>query len=588
MIADMRDVIDQFMWAFQQSFRRGLERSVEKVFEELGRPCRVTGYLIGVLQPGGDRHALCVEPEDGTLTPADFAGIKARAEELYNADPESKVYHSVARVHERRHAWARQRAFGAAIREVVEDNAEGALTCFVGLPVVVEQHLVYPVVGVPTGVLGAIPMLTRETALNDHRWRVTPSIAHAAIAELLQAATRALHLPDAGEAAEIGAETGDIVRAAVTRLGRDVVALSGNEFGGSLSDAMTRSSTLRYERRVGIGRVLLAQRDLKGLEVDLTFRRPIRIRETRTLRKLLELSGRGGPSLLTDGDEVYGLGHLNDSYDPASECAFEFVVVGDGTWELRHCETALVTVKYGSPRLPEERISYDRFANITQRVLQGDTEPDVGALWALVLAASEAEHGTMIVVSSTAEAEAERLGNQALPVEPAALRSELLSHLTEIDGAVLVDPKAICHGLGVILDGTAAIDGDRSRGARYNSAVRYLASASSPTVIVIVSEDGMINLLPDLRPQVARASIEALMEDLRAAAAIEPVHAERFYKAFDEVKAQCFYLSAEQCDEASALCADHWKRRRSAGAMIWLTPDTLTPSPSMDDSYFLD
>ncbi len=366
------------------------------------------------------------------------------------------------------------------------------------------------------------------------------------------------------------------------------MALSGNEFGGSLYDAMTRSSTLRYEQRVGVGRVLLAERNLNGLDVDLTFRRPIRVRETRTLRKLLELSGRGGPSLLTDGDEVYGLGRLNDSYDPASECAFEFVVVGDGTWELRHWQTALVTVNYGSPRLPEEKISYDRFADITQRVFRGATEPDIDALWALVLAAAEAEHGTMIVVSAAAESEAERLGNQSLPVEPVALRSEMLSHVTEIDGAILVDPTATCHGLGVILDGAAASGGDRARGARYNSAVRYLGSASSPTVIVIVSEDGMINLLPDLRPQVARASIDALMEDLRAAAAIEPVHAERFYKAFDEVKAQCFYLSAEQCAEATALCADHWERRRSAGAMIWLTPDTLSPNPRMDDSYFLD
>jgi len=46
-----------------------------------------------------------------------------------------------------------------------------------------------------------------------------------------------------------------------------------------------------------------------------------------------------------------------------------------------------------------------------------------------------------------------------------------------------------------------ADEGDRSRGARYNSAVKYLASAEdTPTVILLVTADGMINLLPTSGP----------------------------------------------------------------------------------------
>src|SRR5260370_30101632 len=99
-----------------------------------------------------------------------------------------------------------------------------------------------------------------------------------------------------------------------------------------------------------------------------------------------------------------------------------------------------------------------------------------------------------------------RCAGQALTVEPTRLDDSVVGQVTGIDGAVLVDPSGYCDAIGVILDGTAAGEGDRSRGARYNSAVKYLASAGdTPTVILLVSEDGMINLLPDLRPRIRRA-----------------------------------------------------------------------------------
>jgi hypothetical protein len=45
----------------------------------------------------------------------------------------------------------------------------------------------------------------------------------------------------------------------------------------------------------------------------------------------------------------------------------------------------------------------------------------------------------------------------------------------------------------------------------------------------------MINLLPDLRPRMRRADLDSMLAELREAAAIEPVHAERFYKAYRRV-----------------------------------------------------
>jgi len=582
----VRDTIEQFIWGYQRHFRRSLERSVDRVFLEIGQPCQSSGYLVGVLEPGGNRQALCVEPEDGPLSPGDFAMLDRRAEELLQDDPESSMHFSDSRSAERRSRWARERAVGRAIAEVVEHRHDETLACFVGMPCVVEQHAVYPVVAIPVEVVNAIPSLSREVAEDGWR-RIDRSIAHAAIDEVLRHATRALSLPEPGADLGIGVETDEVLRSAVRRLTRSAVVLSGNDFGESLTEAMDRLSTSRYEQRVGAGRLLLAQRDSPEVAVDLVFTEPIRVMETRMLRKLLELSSGLGPALLTDGDEVYGLGRLRESYDPTSERTFELHVLTDGTWELRHLTTALASVSYGGPTLPEQRLNREGFVQTVRRVFrEGDC--DVDALWSLVEAASRAEHGTMIVISANAADEALRLGGQALAVQPQPIEGDLARHVTEIDGAVLVDPSGVCHGLGVILDGVADGSGDRSRGSRYNSATRYLASSSAATAILVVSVDGMVNFIPQLRPQISRSTLDRAMEDLRAAAEIEPVHPERFYRAFDWVKRLSFYLSQEQCDEANRHRVDHWERRRSEGATLFVNENPLVPDPLMDDSYFID
>jgi DNA integrity scanning protein DisA with diadenylate cyclase activity len=67
--------------------------------------------------------------------------------------------------------------------------------------------------------------------------------------------------------------------------------------------------------------------------------------------------------------------------------------------------------------------------------------------------------------------------------------------ITSIDGAVLLDPEGYCYSIGVILDGKASGHGNGTRGARYNSAVRYVESSPYPCLVVVVSEDGMVDVL---------------------------------------------------------------------------------------------
>ena len=60
-------------------------------------------------------------------------------------------------------------------------------------------------------------------------------------------------------------------------------------------------------------------------------------------------------------------------------------------------------------------------------------------------------------------------------------------NVTSIDGAtLLISRKGICYSIGVILDGKATNKGKSERGARYNSAVRYVENNKKKCVAVII------------------------------------------------------------------------------------------------------
>jgi hypothetical protein len=76
-----------------------------------------------------------------------------------------------------------------------------------------------------------------------------------------------------------------------------------------------------------------------------------------------------------------------------------------------------------------------------------------------------------------------------LSQETAAANTRLVSGMARVDGAVLVDSQSMVRGFGAILTGHGVDGEDLSRGARFNSALRY--SALYPDSIVITqSQDG--------------------------------------------------------------------------------------------------
>src|SRR5215467_3309182 len=126
----------------------------------------------------------------------------------------------------------------------------------------------------------------------------------------------------------------------------------------------------------------------------------------------------------------------------------------------------------------------------------------------------------------------------------------------------------------------------RVRGARFNSALRYLLSSKHPTLIILVSEDGMINLLPDLRRRVSRRTIEADLEELRTIASKDSFDPERFYRTYRRLEELAFYLSPDQCSEANQL-REAMEERRWNEYQMRVTSSNLEATAEMNDSYFL-
>ncbi len=196
----------------------------------------------------------------------------------------------------------------------------------------------------------------------------------------------------------------------------------------------------------------------------------------------------------------------------------------------------------------------------------------------------------MIVISQKAAEEAERLGQQSFPLKPMKLTDSMIHQVTSIDGAVLLDHNGVCHAIGVILDGVASEKGDASRGARYNSAIRYYEQfgRDNPTMIVIISEDGMINLVPNLMPQIAHSDIADAIQEFKSLLNNQSLNHKGFNYGMDYFRSIRFYLTQAECDAVNALRGQIEDKFAEDLAMMRIVYTDLKPNPEMNDSYYKD
>ncbi|WP_416212158.1 DNA integrity scanning protein DisA nucleotide-binding domain protein [Nostoc sp. DedQUE08] len=294
-------------------------------------------------------------------------------------------------------------------------------------------------------------------------------------------------------------------------------------------------------------------------------------------------------SLLSDSEYIYGLGKIKGLYEQRTEDLFLINFTKHYTWELVHADHVLMRVTYRQPELPRASIDRHKFETDIKRIFPKITLKEIVKLWELVLEATKQKHGTMVVVSSGAKEESNRLKNQATIIEPVEITTQLMKVITGIDGAVLIDSSSMCYAIGVILDGLASNKGSSARGARYNSAIRYVETSQYPCIAIVVSEDGSIDLVPDLMPQIPRSSIMEAIEQLRKLKEDKNFDRKKFNKVIDFLSEHQFYLQPEMCNTINSLKREVQATEERVNLMArQIDYYDFSQNPEMDESYFLD
>ncbi|MGW8958679.1 tetratricopeptide repeat protein [Paenibacillus sp. NPDC055715] len=339
--------------------------------------------------------------------------------------------------------------------------------------------------------------------------------------------------------------------------------LQSKYYVNNLLEKVDEISTKTYEGTSPFGSILfmnemvIKEQPLIRFTVKFTKEDRIRLDDSKRIRKLLELTNIDKDLyLIADHNEIHGLGEINWNlqegalilrldFNGLSKCNLvlvrtdakrsnygELLVNDDRKFyrsDLSLVETRLVSVSFKNPRLGEEGYTSEKFIHLLKSVFwEGQSDHDdmvnrkLEKLDQIVRKAREQKHGTMVVITEPeiAKCEMERLSKQSTLIEPGIINPEYIKFLTAIDGAIYFDIDGNCHAIGVILDGIAKGDiGDASRGARYNSAHRYWhklrdideQNENGKCVIAIISEDGMVDLIPESEDE---EKILALAEEI--------------------------------------------------------------------------
>ena len=569
-----------FMWGYQPHFRIQMERRAKQALAALGANIEVKALLVGVRLPEITNHDfVCIEPEDGEWNIAAFNDVHRRAGEIFTTHPDQDII-----------VWGDERSMldqpenirRKSVREAIEEvlsriDSDRGTRSFCGVPVRLGNFHVAPIFQVAQLDIDTFPRLVNP--IQFQKWNSTTGIVQALISHLLDEASDNLDTKEPGRSFNsFDSECSGLLRKAGETLCNAIRLALKDWRLHSVFENLNKISELRYEGGETLGTIIFAPTNLPSLNWDLALLQPIALDSHKLVRKVVEISDKQLGCICQGREGIVGFGSIQDFGDTP---IFRAVFTGHYRWALYVNDTLLMNCAFGVPSVPQPRLTFETFFSNIRRVLPRLTLEQGEALWEAVSAAMEQRHGTMLVVSDAASSEAQRLRSQAIAIEPIKLSSALVARISGIDGAILVDRDCNCHAIGVILDGIATNTGDPSRGARYNSALRYIESFRVPAVCLVVSEDGYVNMVPTLRHQIKKQDIEHHVELLKT------LTSDNYHSTRSWLEDHRFYLTSEQCDvvnnELTRIQAEPFEVRK-----IRFITDVFNPDPEMNESYYLD
>lgn len=592
----MADGIPNFMWAWQHVHRASLGHLVDDLLNANRMAPAANVFVMGV--PDDPKLGkIFTDPIESGFSAGDFGELDTLARRYHEDDPGHGVIMGAPHLQKRFQESLWPKAIHTATLEILRshDEPRGTVT-FSGMPVLVNDHWVFGVIQLHREEHDKVYRLaSSEYRYNPIRNVELPrSFLEAIVWRALEASRQEIAGPSNGEGIRF-ADPNRVHEDAASDFATSIALRVNERTAGGLVQFANGVAALRYEGTSSRGRMILARVDHPDCVVKVCLSRSVSTTDVRGLRKLLEVSG-DEMALLCDSASVWGLGSVNEVGDIETEDLFEIQFVDHYAWELLHGSNPMLRVDYREPRLPRKRFDEDLLRDHAERLFK---HADSDRLAEVVRAAVQQKHGTLIVITPCAEEEAARLGGQSTLVEPLTADALVIGHLSAVDGALLLTPQAQLHAFGVILDGMATRQGSPSRGARYNSAIRYVETQKAngtDVLTVIVSEDGYVNLYPELRPRIPRKHVDDLLRSLEEQAHTHQFDGDRSWAVLAKLDQLRFYLLPEdtkRANEAKALVVMRYEeeaRKKALPGMGYILPpfSDFDSDPEMDRSYYTD
>lgn len=571
---------DNLIWEHQQHYQISLLLAAEELFNSLDERLAPKVFLIGALIcPDMQRPFISLECPDSDYYAKDFQSLKAlciqHSLRLNRAYPEDKPE-------------LLNLTYTKDIQRILRAHPNGKNNeNFISAPITINGYMVYVIVELNKKILGTYYYLTRDTS--DAGQKLSRSFIESVIKVYLDASANAVKTKSQSDFNVLSKSRDELV----SKAGHDfmtTVSMAGQHPNGMhvLYDACNTISSLKYEGAEGFGKMVIARKNHPHVKMTMELEKPIHIKDFRKVRKFLELADHK-QLILSDSVLIYGLCQLTGKYNYHDESLFIINFTKHFHWEVIHHHHIMIAVSFRMPGLYNERINREKFFSGLKRLFTGIDKTRMNTLWDITIEATKQQHGTILAISSKANEEAIRLSSQCFKIKPIRINKDIIHQITSIDGAVLIDIDCTCHAIGVILDGMATANGDSSRGARYNSAVRYYEYMENKarTVLVVISEDGIIDLIPDLKPQVKHSVITRNIGALNKLSQTDRFLRKNFNSLMEFFQENDFYLSQKECTVINKLCRTiefKYKNNNEGVRMIW---DNLSPNKDMQQSYYL-
>jgi hypothetical protein len=576
---------NNLMWEQQLHCQISLQFAAEELFDSVDERLAPKVFMLGVKvdkkQPGPFVNLECNGCEYNVATfssleavPLKFLGITIQEGSFSLENAYSNVLIA---------------GFYSELQRILRKHSKNSLVeSFISPPAFINGYLVFVITELNRSIMNTFYSLTKSNFNAFPGLEVSRSFMESIVKIYLHASTNALKAKSQSEFNILSKSRDELVRKAAQDFMITVARAGGNPSSLQiLYDACNTISSLKYEGEEGLGKMIIAAPNHANVSLTMELEEPIHINDFRKVRKFLELAD-SKHLLISDSVFIYGLGKLVGKYNHHDESLFIIHFTKHFHWEVVHHGKIMISVSFRMPALYNEQINKQKFTTTLSRIFKALKIERINKLWSITAEATKQKHGTILVVTSSAEMEAVRLSKQSFKIKQMSLNKDIIQQITSIDGAVLMDTNCNCFAIGVILDGIASTLGDSSRGARYNSALRYFEfmEEKAGIVLIVISEDGMINLIPDLKPQIRHSVVLGKIEEFKTLKLIESKDRRRFNLLMEYFEQNSFYFNSNECETLNSLKAEIEQKYRFIDG-VKMIYDKFEPNVKMNDSYYL-